>query len=567
MTAINLAAPGVDLRWDVRIPLRDGTMLQATLYFPRGSAEPVPVILTMTPYVAQLWHERGVYFASQGFAFAAVDVRGRGNSEGIFRPLIQESDDGHDVVEWLADQPWCDGQVGMWGGSYGGYAQWATAKARPSGLVTIVPTAPAFAGVDVPFRSNIFSPYIMQWLTLVGGRTIQDRVFFGQEAFWGERFRRWFESGASLAALDDQLGMPSETFQEWLSHPAPDSYWDAYGPTAGDYAAIDMPVLTITGSYDGDQPGSLEHYSRHLAANPNADHYLLIGPWDHAGTRTPERNFVGLEMGPNSLVDLNRLHLDWYRWAMQGGERPAFLGDRVTYYVMVADTWRSVASLDRLTEREAAYHLSSDGNPEDVFHSGRLVADGPGYGGPDHYRHDPRNVSGAALEADIDPESRADQRRVLSTSPKLVYHGAPFEEDIEISGFFRFHAWIAIDTPDADFRVTVFEIATDGTSVLLSTDLLRARYRENLREERLIDTTGPLLYRFERFHFVSRRISAGSRLRLVIEPPHSIYLEKNYQAGGTVSRETVADARTATVTLLHDPSHPSILFVPIGQGD
>ena len=114
--------------------MRDKVELNATLYLPKtpdGSPPKTPVIFTLTPYISDTYHARGAYFASHGYVFALVDVRGRGNSGGEFEPFANEPRDGHDVVEWLAKQPFCDGKVAMWGGSYAGFDQWATAKEFP----------------------------------------------------------------------------------------------------------------------------------------------------------------------------------------------------------------------------------------------------------------------------------------------------------------------------------------------------------------------------------------------------------------------------------------------------
>jgi predicted acyl esterase len=111
----------------------------------------------------------------------------------------------------------------------------------------------------------------------------------------------------------------------------------------------------------------------------------------------------------------------------------------------------------------------------------------------------------------------------------------------------------------------VYEVTEDGGSILLSTDLIRARYRDGLREPRSVQTKGPLHYEFDRFTFVSRRVRKNSRLRLVIAPLDSIYYEKNYNSGGVVAAETLQAARPVTVTLYHDRAHQSALFVPVGQ--
>ena len=134
-------AAKVDWQWGVKIPLRDGVHLNATLYRPAGQKDPRPCLFTLTPYISQSYHDRGMYFAAHGYPFLTIDVRGRGNSEGEYHPLIQEAKDGYDIVEWLAKQPYCNGKISMWGGSYAGYDQWATAKEFPPHLATIVPVA------------------------------------------------------------------------------------------------------------------------------------------------------------------------------------------------------------------------------------------------------------------------------------------------------------------------------------------------------------------------------------------------------------------------------------------
>lgn len=562
---------GADVRmqWGVKIPLRDGVQLSATVYLPKEQTAPRPAIFLLTPYVAQTNHDRGIYFAMHGYPFVIVDVRGRGNSEGEFRPFLHEAADGFDITEWLAKQSYCNGQVAMWGGSYSGYTQWATARERPPHLATIVPAAAPYAGADFPGRSNLPTPYLMQWLTLIWGRTSQDILFWKNELYWGARLRQWFESGDAFRQLDAHLGSPSAAFQEWLSHPHWDDYWDGYNPNSQQYAEMSLPVLTITGIYDGDQPGALMHYANHLRNSSPATrsrHYLVIGPWDHAGTRTPATEFCGLKVGPASMVDLPKLHLEWYAWTMEGGPKPSFLQKSVAYYVMVAEQWRYADSLEAITARHDPLYLSSSVNPTDVFRSGTLGKLPAAASECDQYVYDPRDISRAGLESTVDPQSRVDQRmQHASIGKMLFYHTAPLEEDTQISGFFKLSVWLSIDQPDTDFRATVYEIGVDGSAVQLAMDSLRARYRNGLRRPKLVDTQEPLRYDFERFTFVARTLKKGVRLRLAFGPINSIYNQKNYNTGGDVSAESMSDARAVTVKLFHDQAHPSVLHVPIGQ--
>jgi uncharacterized protein len=555
----------VSVDWAVSIALRDGVHLNAAVYVPRRQAVAHPAIFLMTPYVAQTYHDFAMYFAANGYTFVVVDVRGRGNSEGVFRPFVQEAQDGCDVVRWLTAQPYCNGQVAMWGGSYSGCAQWSVAKERPSGLATVVPVASVYPGVDFPCRGNVFRPYVMQWLNFVSGRTLQDKIFAAR-TFWAGQFRAQFESGASFATLDVALGQNSAIFQEWLAHPQRDAYWDGYNPTAAQYAEITIPILTITGMYDGDQPGALLHHQEHLRNNPAARHYLVIGPWDHAGTRAPKAEFGGLKFGPASLVDLPRLHLEWYRWTMQGGARPNFLQNNVAYYVTGAERWRYADNLDAATSGWVELRLASTTNPVDVFRSGSLSRESLQDSEPDQYVYDPRDSDFAALESTVDPADMTDARMVHALVGKqLLYHSEPFDCDTEITGFFRLSAWLSIDQLDTDIRAWIYEVGLDGSSTQLTSDWIRARYRKSLREAQLVRTTDPLHYMFDHFAFVSRRIAAGHRLRLVIGPINSIYWQRNHNAGGMVSNETIEDARTVTVRLFHDADHRSVLHVPLGQ--
>lgn len=562
------------------MPLRDGVRLNATVYLPKEQRRSSPCILTLTPYTAQLWHHFALFFAAHGYPFIAVDSRGRGNSEGEFRPLLQEADDGHDVVEWLASQPYCNGKVGMWGGSYGGYDQWATASRHPPHLATIVPVASVYPAEDFPMRKNVCSPYTMQWLTFVAGRTAQEKMFFDGAMYWSMRYREWFESGTAFEALDGFLGNSSAAFREWTANPAQSPYWDRHVPTANQRAGIRMPILTITGLYDSDQPGALRHYREHLEAAPKEvrdRHYLIIGPWHHSGTRVPKREFAGLKLGPAALLDLPRLHLEWYAWTLGDGAKPGFLCKPFAYYVLGAEKWRYSDSLESATAETRTLYLDSDGTASTVFASGTL-SDEVGRGNADGYIYDPRDTTIAATETAVDhplclrptlpTEDLTDQAIVFAHEGRaLFYHSQPVEKPLDITGFFELTVWLAIDTPDTDFRADIYAIDPRGGSLLLSSDWVRARYRKSLREQELIDTTEPLRYDFDGFAFTSIRLEAGSRLRLMIGPMHSIYYQKNYNSGGIVAEETLQDARPVRVRLLHDPRYPSALSVPIGMPD
>jgi uncharacterized protein len=587
----SVAPAEIDMQWGAKIALRDGVALNATIVRPHGQNDPLPVIFTLTPYVADSYMDRAVYFAQHGYVYALVDVRGRGNSGGTFEPFANEPKDGHDVVEWLAKQSWCNGKVAMWGGSYAGFDQWATLKEFPPHLATIVPAAAAHPGVDFPFSYGVFAPYDMQWLSFTSGATSNANLF-GNNAYWRSKAGEYYDQHLAFKDFDRLAGNPSPVFQKWMQHPTRDAYYDAMVPDESAYKKIQVPILTITGHYDGDQPGAFTYYKAHLrygTAEAKQNHYLIIGPWDHAGTRTPKKEVGGLNFGDGSVLDLNKLHVDWYDWTMKGGAKPEFLKKRVAYYLVTgsgAGEWKYADTLEAISNESKTLYLASMGGRNDVFHSGVLTEAKP-YGGPaevtsgasrgpstasspvvfsttDTWTYNPLNTKPGDLEPADEPNPLVSQTAVLNLFGEgVVYHSAAFEQGTEISGFPRLTLWLSMNVPDTDLYANLYEILPDGGSVQLTTAVMRARYRDSLRVAKPVSVGKAEKYVFDNFTFFSRRIAKGSRLRLVVGSINSTGTEKNYNSGGDVALETAKDARTANVTLLLEEAHPSALELPI----
>jgi len=567
-----------DIRWGVKIPMRDKVELNATLYLPHtsdGSTPKTPVVFTLTPYISDSYHNRGAYFAAHGYVFALVDVRGRGNSAGEFEPFAQEPKDGHDVVEWLAQQPFCDGKVAMWGGSYAGFDQWATAKEFPPHLATIVPVASAHPGYDYPVLNNIGYSYDVQWFTYTTGKAGQVNLF-GDSKFWRTKFLDAYKKHIAFTTLDSFIGNPSQNFQRILKHPTPDAYYDAMTPSVDQFKKISLPILTLTGQYDGDEMGAMMYYRDHIAnATPDvrAKHFLIIGPWDHPGTRTPTDDVGGVKFGPGALVDLNDLHRQWYDWTMKNGKKPDFLKNQVAYYLIAPGNsgangdWKYADDYAILISNPKTFYFDSkNGDANGVYRSGVLTETKPTEGS-DQFVNDPmdttrgENVEG--VEAN-DKTAGLDQKLPLSIGKDgLVYHTEPLTKETPMIGCPKISLWVSIDTPDVDLEADLYEIQPDGTSIGLWGDSRRLRYRESLREQKLVKPGEVAKCDFDPGLFVARRLMKGSRLRLVVTSPNSINWQKNYNSGGVVNEETGKDARTAHVKIFHDVGHASAIDLPL----
>jgi putative CocE/NonD family hydrolase len=561
------AAPAVDAVLGVRVPMRDGVKLNSTMWRPHGETKRLPAIVTLTPYMSEEVAIIGRYFGEHGYTLVAADTRGRATSEGKFNPL-NESRDVYDLIEWVAAQPWCDGKVATGGPSYLGMIQWEALKVQPPHLVTMIPIAAVRPGFDFPIKDNIFAPYDMQWAQYTSGRSGNDAIY-GDQKLWIDYFRALTLEHRAFADLAKISNNTTTAFESWLQHPTYDSYWRAMVPTARELARATVPTLTITGMYDDDQPGALEYYRelmRYAPASTRAKAYLVIGPWDHGGTHQPVQTIGGVDVGSASLIDVNQLQLGWYDWHLKGGRRPDFLQNHVAYYVTGPDEWRYSPSLSAIPTTTQRLYLQSSGDvaPTDAFRSGSLEASPAGGNAADRYTYDPLDTHLAEFERDdLTDTANVDQRyAILLFGNGLVYHSAPLEKPLEIVGVPRFLASISMDVPDTDFGVTLYEILPSGQSIMLTSTQMRARYRRSREREQLVKPGVVETYDFDDFTWMARRLAKGSRLRLVLTSPTSIYVERNYNSGGVVTSESGNDARTAHITLYHDRAHPSYLELP-----
>jgi putative CocE/NonD family hydrolase len=300
-------------------------------------------------------------------------------------------------------------------------------------------------------------------------------------------------------------------------------------------------------------------------------------PWNHSGScARPRRYLAGLDFGESCVLDLRDLHLQWYDWTLKGKAKPGFLKNRVVYFVEDANCWHSADCLHGIETERARYYLTSHHGKPTLTSPGKLSVEMPSTLETADFVYDPLDTSPGEFERttetvyhhDLSHVERflVDQNSVLTHTLKengLVYESEPVQSDIEITGYLRFVVWISMDVPDTDFQVCIYELTSDGHCIILTDDMMRARYRNSLTTESLVTRGEINRYEFNQFQLFFRRIRKGSRLRLVFQCVNSIYWQKNYNGGGAVTQETAKDAQTAHVTVHQDPDHISFLEIPI----
>jgi putative CocE/NonD family hydrolase len=580
------AGPGYDIEMSRLIPVQDGNALEAWITKPSHLAVKVPSILSLTQYDIDGGRhgDSAGYYARRGYAFVQAYVRGRGRSGGVKSDNLGASvgRDGYDLVEWIAAQPWSDGRVVMFGGSYVGMTQWRTATQVPPHLAAIAPYAAIYPGWDIPNTNGIPQAWTAVIVGYVAGRSLNSG-FLRNQAYWQGKMLEQYaayspfnELGDAIGIADDDWSMQDERGKKislmsmWLDHVGDAAFNLAAEPKPADYARMKFPVLTVTGYYDDDQPGALRYYRAHVANAPAeavARHYLVIGPWDHSGSQEPSGVIEGVPIPEPAVVDMPKLHADWYDFALDRGPRPALLRNKVAYFMLGANQWRYSNTLKTASSgNELSFFLSDfAGTPRDVFHSGHLAARAQASEPPAVIVSDPHELpelelANYAAKEDLTSQFRAFQKRAVT------FHSEPFAHDTEVAGQMRLTLVCEADAPDFDLWAQVLMVLPDGSSVRLGEDIRRARFRNGQFNEKLIKPREIVEIPFE-FNWLARRIPAGARLRLTVAPLNSPNFQKNFNTGGRIGYEKLSDAQIANIKIFHDAKRASRLTLPLAAPD
>ena len=548
-----------------KVIMRDGINLSTKIYRPIGKSNN-PAILFFTPYVSDEYHNEAKKLARAGYAFVIADVRGRGDSEGEFFPLERDGQDGAELVEWIAKQPWCNGDVMMMGGSYRGMVQWQTLMHNPNSLKAISPAASVGPGIDFPQPKNIFYSFAARWLSYVSGKTRCDKLFNDND-YWNNKLYKLYSEHIPFEKLDEITGSLRKIFQRWLSHPEYDDYWKAMVPKPEDYKRINIPILTTTGYFDDDQHGAMYYYFNHLKyGNPQAveKHYLLIGPWDHPGTRTPQKHLGGLAFSDVSVLNMNLLQSQWFDYHLKSAKFPELLQKRVTFYLLGDEKWLYADKIEDISIKSKTLYLNSNnGKANDVFASGALLEEKQD-GEADILNYNPLQLMAKEeFFRQQNNDKRYTDKAFAYEKDIFIYHSSPFKEALSIAGYIQLNLYVELNVPDIDLISYIYEIKTDGTVIYLTESLIRAKYRNSTEKAELVVPGEINLFAMKAYYFFARTLSKGSRLRLLIKPLNTPEYEKNYCGGGQTSKETGANSKEAIIKIHHNLQYPSSIVLPV----
>lgn len=542
--------------WDVAVPMRDGTILRSDLYLPEeGERGPYPAVVARTPYSKQhpVYVAGAQYLSRHGYACVLQDVRGRHDSEGTWVPFEHEGPDGYDTIEWVAAQRWCTGRVGTMGGSYGGWVQWALARERPPHLTTMVSTASCGAFFEeLPYDGGCLMLVVLGWLNLVSGRVVQNAELVEN---WPDAFRH-----LPLRELPDVLGREMPLWSEWLEHSQLDNYWKDLRLDQ-DFARLDLPVLHVTGWFDDDQPGAL-YMHRGMTGSGAAHQSLVIGPWDHAGTRVPRQVTGGRDFGPGALYDVMDLHRRWFDQWLKRDHEPA-MSASARLFLTGRDSWVDSPAFPP-AHRSLKWYLDSNGRANTLAGDGRLGPDVPsGSAGFDEYAYDPNDPVPAVIDENFYSanvvETPLDHRFKHRRDDVLVYTSDPAEEDLTLVGHCEVRLYASTDGPDTDWFVALHDLAPTGASMILCDGRLRARFAESLQMP-VLREAGRIYEYVVRTSAVGHVLRPGHRLRLTVTSSDFPVWDRNLNTGAPLADGT--DMRIALNRIVHSAEFASMVVLP-----
>lgn len=560
------------------VPMRDGVALYTRVFLPDPAVwgpGPYPTILSTTPYGIGAFTGRGKCStalpnanATNGYAFVYQDNRGRFLSQGVWNRL-GDGPDGYDTVEWIAQQPWCNGcKIGVTGGSALGITTYLTAGQRPPHLVAILPQVATANNLNnLSFEGNALRlDTTLAWaggqvsglsashIASLGLSPAQLAAAYTEYAAVSGDIYSHLGTGSSPLPVTSQywmylplLNFPAfTTFLPALNqnflHPSQDAYRDAYNVED----KINVPGLHWGGWHDLFAQGNLEAFQH---AQRNVGNQRLI-------------MYNGGHNGAGAPLPYNPVYR-WFDYWLKGVDtgimdEPPVLYFRMVDYPTRSGDWQYADQWPLPDVKKEIYFLHSDGDLS-THHPNHKEASLS-------YLYDPNNpvptmggrnlyiATGSMDQRSVEPPNRSDV---------LVYTGDILENDVEVSGRVKVFLHASSNRKDTDFIAKLIDVYPDGKTMMILDGVIRARYRESLKYETLMHPGKVYEFAID-LGDTSQVFKAGHRIQIDITSSNFPRRDRNPNTGHALYIiDTPADAVVAQNTIYHDAKHPSFVVLPI----
>ncbi len=534
------------------ITTSDGAEVALLVVREKGLSKALPTILQHTIYTRDNDFKRALGAASNGYVGVVSYTRGKAWSSSEIVPYEFEGSDIYEVIDWIIEQPWSNGEVGMQGGSYNGFTQWAATKRLHPAIKTIVPSASSAPGIAEPSENGIYMSFLYPWFPYVTNNKSLDEATYNDRERWNNLKQSYYKEGVSYRSLDSLDGVPNPYYNKQLDHPTYDEYWQSMMPYKNDFSNIDIPILSTTGYFDGGQLGSLYYLKEHYKYNHDAEHYLVIGPFGHLGSQyVPDKVIDNYAIDSVAQIDIIDLSYEWFDYIFKNAPKPDLLQDKINFQVMGANQWRHVPRLKDISNDTLQFYLSNELSNVDF-----TSQYGTGNNGEaQHFSMTELKPSQRGfIEQSVDFTNRtmADENNYyipfvvndsLPLSNGFSFITAPFEKEVEFNGSYLGELKMMINKRDIDYSIVMYEQTPEGKYFKLTQHYIgRASHSKDREKRQLLSSNRLETVPLGDVRMTSKKLNKGSRLILVLNVNKHPHEQINYGTGRDVSTESIKDA-------------------------
>ena len=530
---------------DIMMPMPDGVRLHTKIWKPGDGAYPVVFTRAYWPGFGRD-NER---FTDAGYVYVGQSTRGHAQSEGVMNRFFDDARDGYDALTWIAAQPWCNGDIAMYGKSYWAATQWLVAPQQHPNLRAIVPQ-----NVNADFWERGYRDHGAIQIAHTARRIYdsggQDRI----EAFG---WLNWYRH-LPLIDLDTVAGTPeNRMWREYVSHSTYDEYWQAI--SIGDrYDRIRIPTYLMCGWYDNYPGATLRSYGELRAVGATDEVRVVINPSDHLNRVVGDRDF-GRDAGKDEVG----LAIRWLDHVVKGIDTGLDDEPPVRIFVMGVNEWRHEAEWPLARTRYTDYYLAPHAEG-----GGSLSTQPPDDASTVTYAYDPDDptptLGGNHSSPDIPGILRVgavDQRPNAARDDVLVYSTPPLDEDTEVTGPVAVHLYAGSTARDTDFFARLIDVYPDGTAYNLTDGLVRARFRESIWGEPSLIEPGQVYEYLIEMQPTSNVFLRGHCIRLHITSSNFPLIDRNTNVGGEIGFED--HVLVAEQTVYHGGAYASRVVLPV----
>lgn len=531
------------------VQLSDGVKLSTTVYLPPQEGI-YPTLLLRTPYNKMQMRGYGQFFAAKGYAVVTQDVRGEFASEGEFIPFVNEKKDGLEVLDWIAKQGWCDGQIAGFGTSYIGFSALTLMDVQHPNLKTVF----NISGWIKPATMN-----------KTGGA---NHLMLGLPWLLHEATQRTqtkpkvpLDSLFKVLPLKNAMKTAGINYPIW-ENPA---QWEVYNQDF-DYAKVNIPVCHVVGWYDFVKEGVLENYLM-LKKNSKAPQKLVIGPWYHNQEHGKSTKIGEMDPGPGSFLGdqgIRELALRWFDHWLKKQNKGIMDEPEVKVFELFANEWQTADQFPLKNTEPAIFFLSSQGSANSLEGDGILSPTVPRKKTSDHFIYNPLlpvpTQGGANFHFFPDQLGIKNQTEVEKRQDVLVYTSAPFTTPQSIIGQVKLQLFAATAGEDTDFTAKLVLVDEKGQPFNVCDGIVRASHQHALTHGQSLQAGKVYKYEIDLGH-TAFRIQPGQRIRLEVSSSNFPKYDRNLNVA-TAPFEA-SNPKTVKQSIFHEKRYPSQLILPI----